>query len=444
MSISFSPADIVRSIYRYISNNTKIAAEGAWALTGQLLSAMGLLVGMRILSSFVLPVDFGVATLLMSASTLSTALFCQPIMQAVLRFHPVFLSNNKLSELYSTVGYLLKIAVIVMCCLLLFVGVLSHYLLNTSYVNFIIIAGLIIIDTQKSVILNVSLAMRDQRLYAFWVAAEAWLKPLCAIFAVILFNSSSISVLFGYLVGTTLTYSIFYRFSDRTLLMNYKMVNFKLNYEIYQTIKNYALPLMPMALIGWISGVGDRYIIGGMIGASQVGIYSATYGLISRPFLMAGSVVEQTLRPVYFEAVSKIDTNKTRRSFKYLLFITTSLSFLLLFISFFFRDLIMRVFLSEQYHAGTELIPWIALGYFFLTMSYCFEKTLYAYGKTITIFKLQSISATLSIIFAMIGVYHWGIMGAAMSIPVYFGIQLVITMYASQKHAEFDKVEGKK
>ncbi len=61
---------------------------------------------------------------------------------------------------------------------------------------------------------------------------------------------------------------------------------------------------MPQGLVGWLSALSDRYMLAAIVGLHEAGIYSAIYGLISRPFLTAQSVSELTIQPIYFHAVT--------------------------------------------------------------------------------------------------------------------------------------------
>ena len=64
-----------------------------------------------------------------------------------------------------------------------------------------------------------------------------------------------------------------------------------------------------------MSSLSDRYVISGLIGLDAAGIYAASYGLISQPFLMAGIVLENYYRPHYYDALADQKPENAQRIF---------------------------------------------------------------------------------------------------------------------------------
>src|SRR5439155_6457305 len=78
----------------------------------------------------------------------------------------------------------------------------------------------------------------------------------------------------------------------------------------------YALPLVPLASFNWIMSLSDRYILAGVSGAGAAGLYAAAYGLGSQPFIVVNALIHSTLRPVLYDAVSRGDAVKERRTLR--------------------------------------------------------------------------------------------------------------------------------
>jgi len=103
---------------------------------------------------------------------------------------------------------------------------------------------------------------------------------------VLLFGATSISVLSGYLIATILILTFLYILPIHrvgTEQANTPPINIA---TFKQDIWQYALPLIPLAIVGWISTFSDRYIIGALVNVEQVGIYAVAYSLMSLPFTM--------------------------------------------------------------------------------------------------------------------------------------------------------------
>jgi O-antigen/teichoic acid export membrane protein len=197
-----------------------------------------------------------------------------------------------------------------------------------------------------------------------------------------------------------------------------------------------------MAALGWMNGVGDRYLIGAMLGLEQAGIYAAVYGLVSRPFLMASGIVELTLRPVYNHlVVEQSHREADRLLLRWLLTVTCMVGAGFAGIAI-FSHLIVNLLLATKYRSGVNLMLWIAGGYALLAISDVFVKVCYAYGYTRAILMIQVVGAILSLVLAIIGIKMFGLVGAAMAVPVYFGIMLIITIMASRMNHQTGIYEG--
>lgn len=108
------------------------------------------------------------------------------------------------------------------------------------------------------------------------------LMALLIVIGVILFQGGLWGLLIGYsasatLVGVYLMAKTFAGFQKTTVDKHLRMKMLK-----------YSLPLMPTQLAGWILSVSDKYLIGILLGATEVGLYSAGYqiALVTNAFFI--------------------------------------------------------------------------------------------------------------------------------------------------------------
>ena len=80
--------------------NKKLIKDGVWVAFGQILSAIGTLVGIRLLTEFVPPDIFGSITLLIATANLALGTLFTPIMQAALKYYPQYIALIKLPEYF--------------------------------------------------------------------------------------------------------------------------------------------------------------------------------------------------------------------------------------------------------------------------------------------------------------------------------------------------------
>lgn len=400
-----------------------VSRQAIWALLGQVLAAAGTLIGLRIITDIASPEVYGEVTLWLGIAALGLGLIATPFLQAGLRYYPEYAERN-------AIGPLRRLMIAGMQPSALIVGVIAlglavfHNSSGNDVYTVIVILAILCIDITRAMETTLLNAAQRQRTYALWAAGEAWIRPLFALAAMILIEPTPAMLLAGYFIGSATCLLLFYVFGTPVSGMGSPLTTTQPPNDT-QRMRKYALPLIPLAVIGWISGVGDRYVIGATLGVAEVGIYAAAYALVSRPFLMLGHVIELTLRPRYMAAVAQRNFSKARKIFHAWLVLTTLVIGTTLILVFLFSDWLATLFLGKSFREGAALMPWIALGYSLLVISYVFEKVLYAYERTRCVLYVQCLGAFATVAVTFFAVTQWGLYGAAVAVPIYFGIQLV-------------------
>jgi O-antigen/teichoic acid export membrane protein len=404
-----------------------IIAEGLWVSLGQGMAALGTLVGIRLLTEFLSPEIFGAVSLLIGVGALVLGVCCTPWMQAALRYYPERAAAGQVHVLRRAVTNGMRNSVVFGIAALVLMGIVYSASFGESFTVPLLLAGLVLVDIVRTVETTFFNAARRQKPYALWTAAEAWMRPLLALVAVLLFGMTTDSVMAGYLLASLALLVVMFNGAEREGMTDrHSAVEF--DDEMRRSIWKYALPLVPLAVIAWITGLSGRYIIGGFLGLKEAGIYAAAYGLVSRPFLMLGHVVELTLRPLYQNAVSHHNHGHARKilsAWMALLTVTAGVGLTAIIL---WHDQIAALLLGEQYRSGAKLLPWIAGGYYLLIVSYVYERVCYAYGKTRYVLVIQVFGGVTCLAITTFAVMYWGLYGAVVAIPIYFGIQLLISM----------------
>jgi O-antigen/teichoic acid export membrane protein len=178
----------------------------------------------------------------------------------------------------------------------------------------------------------------------------------------------------------------------------------------------FAGPMVPLALLGWIISLSDRYILAGLTSPEQTGIYAAAYGLASAPFLMLGQFLSLTLRPVYFDAVLQHDRRRERRTlFAWMAALALALLFGMGFVIA-FAGPIVRVVLGEAYWGAADLMPWIAAAYGILAVQQLFEHVIQALHSTRRLLVVHSCGAATAVGLFFLLIPRYAAYGAAMAV----------------------------
>jgi O-antigen/teichoic acid export membrane protein len=287
-------------------------------------------------------------------------------------------------------------------------------------------AVLLLTDVWRSVNLCLLNAAADHKRYGMWMALEAWGRPLCAAVAIVLVSRSAVAVLGAYAAVSFVLNLALSRRPVKVATAAPAAADFD------RRMWQYALPLVPLGLLGWANGLSDRYIIGGLLSLQDTGIYAAAYGLASRPLLLVNATFEQFMRPLYQNAVSAGQPERATLLLRYWLMSLALACGLVVVIVSLWRHELAAILLGARFRSGADLMPYIAAGYGVLSLSYIFERVCLAHAHTRRVLAVELASGIASLLMTVTGVHYWGLMGAAAAVPFYFGVQLCAAILLSR------------
>jgi O-antigen/teichoic acid export membrane protein len=407
-------------------------AEVCWVIGGQAATALGTLVGVRILTQYLSPDGYGVVSLATGMSTLAISLIAAPITQAAIHFYPGIVADGSASELLAAVARCYR-TMAPWAALVAVAGGIFYVIWGHGSPVLVILLGLLLTsDCWRSANLSLLNAARRQERYGLWTAADAWSRPLAASLVVVLVGQSPGAVLASYVVVSACLLVIFsYRLwpagEDVTARAAERAQ------ALDTSMWSYALPLVPLGVISWASTLGDRYIIGGLLGVADAGIYAAVYGLSCSPFLILNGTVEQALRPIYQTAVTRAETARARRILGIWLAVVVGAGSFGVLLYIFGHDILASLFVGKSYRGAASLMPWIAAGYAIRATSYVFERVCYAFGRTRRVLTIQLCAVVAAVALTPLGVISFGLKGAAMAVPACFSVQLAVAVFVARR-----------
>jgi len=408
-----------------------IFREGAWSAFGKINTALGALIGVRLLTEFVPKEIYGKIILLIGIATLGSNLFAYPLISAAQRFHPEMALSGKVPQLRRTIVGILKWTVGTLASLILLGGLFVRPG-TISYPVFVVLAAFIVVQVMRNLEVGFLTAARRQKEAAIWDTVEAWAKPVITVLLVTLLGATPQSVLLGYFIAIGGILLCFNLLPIQAEGKNLPKKHGELDSKLLSNIRSYAIPLIPLAIVGWTISLSDRYIIGGLLGMADVGIYAASYGLISTPFLITSSAVSQALRPLYFQSVSTDNKSLEKKTFLVWFTTTSSVCLFGVIAVYYFRHWIAVCLLAREYRSGTLLMPWIAAGIGFQVISQIFENILFAYKRTSFVLLVHSVGAIICVVSVVCLISRFGLVGAAVACPIYYSSMLIISMFLTR------------
>ncbi len=419
----------------------RIVGDGAWVAGGQIVSAVAALVSIRIMTELLTPDEFGRLALLAGVAALALGLAVEPLLQGVLRFYADWKRRGDGAVLRSASAAILMPIVIVASATLALSGWLGGAALGLSAVASILVGALFALDAVRSFELVLFNAARRQKPTAFLYAATACMRPLAALAAVSTWGASAEAALAGYVAGSALVVIAIRaltplegRGARESSTDGRRFLRTGAGKKLRGELFHYAVPLAPLAILGWFNGVGDRYVIGGVIGLQEAGLYAAVYGLVSRPFLMLGTMVELVMRPVLFEAIAADDEGQVRRAKQaWLSTVAVGSAFGAMCFALIGAH-VGDFFLAASYRdAAASMMIWIASGYVFYNMCVVQIRFCYAFKATRAVLVLTVVSSLVMLLVLLLFLHLYGLIGAGMAVPVYFGLQWALAFVAASR-----------
>jgi O-antigen/teichoic acid export membrane protein len=195
--------------------------------------------------------------------------------------------------------------------------------------------------------------------------------------------------------------------------------------DLLQKFNAYSRPLIPLGLFGWISSMADRYMIGGLLSAQDVGMYAAAYSLASRPMLMLSTIAETSIRPAYYSAIGRSDPAASRKYLVawFVIVFTAGVAGCTLFALF--HHQLAQLLLGPGFREGSHLIPWIAAGYGVLAVYHISVRICLAHDASRAVTITEAAGAVLAVAIGFFLIKAYGLKGAAVAVPIYCSMQLV-------------------
>jgi O-antigen/teichoic acid export membrane protein len=400
-----------------------------WLIGGQAVLAVGQLAGVRILTETVRPEIYGTVSIVLGLVVLGRSQFSLPFAMAAMRHYAEAARRGEVASLRRVVRYWLLRSQATAAAAILVFGV--PYCLSRSISLWLpaLTFGLFVVDSEVMLEASFLNASKRHRIYSLLRGAEAWIRPVLAVALVYLFAPSATVVLIGYLMGGLILVALIGAIRSR----GRGPTTGPIEQGLVRRVWRFCLPLFPIAPVEWISSLSDRYVISGLVGLDAAGIYAASYGLISQPFLMAGIVLENYYRPHYYDALADHEHASARRIFRTWFVLTAAVCGLGLIGVLALKSIIVSLFLAQSYRTAASLLFPIALGNAFFALSQVSERFLYGHERTDLCLVSRTVGAGTSLAAGIPMIYVYGLQGAAWAVPIYYGCQLAVAMFIIQK-----------
>lgn len=410
----------------------RLTKEIFWIVVGQSMAVIGSLIGVKLITKFLTPDEYGILALGMTLAILINQTIYGPLNNGVTRFFAPSYEKGDLSGYFKAVFKLVSGAIGINLLIFILV-VLTLLVFNEARWIFIVSASIAfaIFSGCNSVISGIQNAARQRSIVAMHQGMETWSRFLIAVMLLILIGATSSIAMVGYSIAGLLVFTSQYLFLRKIFPQK---VDTNGNYEEWkEKIWKFSWPFGVFGIFTWLQMASDRWALQLFSTTQDVGLYAVLYQLGYYPMSMATGMVGQFLAPIFYQRVGDASDNGRNSAVKNQIWIFTALTLLLtciIFIfAFFFHTQIFELFVNAKYSIVSHLLPWMLLSGGSFAAGQILSTNLMINLKTKAMMVAKIITALLGISLNFAGAYLYGITGiiiASVSFSMSYFLWMVV------------------
>ncbi|MDP3034271.1 MAG: polysaccharide biosynthesis C-terminal domain-containing protein [Methanobacteriaceae archaeon] len=351
---------------------------------------------------------------------------------AMVRFLAAKKVKSEIQEgFYSILLTILILALILSFILYIYSQPIANILFNGNITVAIILPLIIIVVSVNNILLSYFRTFQQMKKYSVILFIQAYLIVILLSYFVI----SNYGII-GIIIGLLITYCIVF-----LIMIIFIILDIGLKIPKFSHIEEYlsfSLPTVPSNLSFWVVDSSDRYIIGILLGTAFVGYYSPGYTLGNTITMLL--VPFSTLLPAVlskYHDENKINEVKTVLSYSLKYFLILAIPSVV-GISLLSKPLLMVLTTPEIATNGYLVTPFVAISALFSGLYGIYVLVIILEKKTKVIGIVWIIAAILNILFNILLIPYFGIIGAAFVTLIAYVTTFVIIFYYSSKYVHID------
>ena len=424
-------------LYRRVIPRAKVSARAnrwrsvlrssALVLGGYVAVAVVGMLALRLYTELAPAEVFGQANLLLTALTLGLQIFVAPVTNTQLRYHTEAAAEGKANAFTREAGvWALRSAAVLailasIACLLC--GRLGGPTLSVTIA--LAVAGWVFAMAARNVLLSRLQAERRRLAYSALSVFEAVMLALLTAVALRI-EASTASYLFGQVLAILALVIAAARLGPWPGVS--RGAGIEAHTDFRQKALAYGVPFAPVAIVGWLANLADRYVLGLQLGAGAVGQYVAPLSIASRGMILANSALNDLFRPVLFDAENRRRAASAHKVFLSWIGVNIAVGMTAVTMVWAAGDFVVELLLAKGYRDGaTSVMMWIASGYAVYGLTQVFETRLLSLGRSAQLVAPMACGALANIGLSELLVPRHGILGAAQASCLSFVVQGLVT-----------------
>jgi O-antigen/teichoic acid export membrane protein len=401
-----------------INKYVRLSRELLWIAGGQGAALMGGILGVRLLTGAMNPNNYGILALSVTIATLFQQVILSPIAVAALRFFAPAKEANQLRLFLKGARKLISGASFVSLGLTILLLGIAYWAGLSQWFSLILGALAYSLFTGYSIILDgIQNAARNRAVVAWHQALGQWLRFAIALVFIRWFGSSGASAIWGYGLAAIFVFASQYCFfklkiehSDRSEPCAGALVR-----KHVAEMARYAWPFAAWGIFTWAQMASDRWALQTFSGTREVGLYTALYQIGYYPVSLMSGWLVQLMTPILFARAGEGSDIKRVMEAKSLndrlVAAAVTLTALATALAYFLHTLVFRLFVAQQYHSVSGLLPWMILSGGLFACSQIAVSSLLCRTESRSLLWPKVVTSVLGVLLNFAGARFYGLQG---------------------------------
>jgi O-antigen/teichoic acid export membrane protein len=410
----------------------RLLKEGFWIILGQAAATIGSLVGVRLLTELLNPIQYGELALGMTIATLVNQVVLGPLGQGVLRFYAPAVELDEIGSYLSAVRRITFFAIIVIGAFIV-IGVIGLEITKQSFRLPIFVMALAFATATgcNAILSGIQNAARQRAVVALHQGLEAWARFFIATALIAWLGASSSLALFGYVISSLLVLTSQWLYFRKALPHSRRIQPEQKN-KWHEKIWHYSCPFTIWGIVTWGQLVSDRWALELFSTTQQVGMYAVLFQLGYYPISLATSMAIQFLQPILFQMAG--DASDAQRNAHVsdlswqLAGFSLGLTGIVFGITLLFYRQIFGVFASGEYAQVAYLLPWMVVAGGVSAAAQTISLDFLSQTRTSLMMRVKITTSFVGVTLNFFGAFYYGvggIVGASVIFSVFYCIWMI-------------------
>ena len=411
--------------------------EGWWIVLGQIVTVMGMLALVRVLTEYLSPDEYGQLTLGLTIAGLVNQVVMGGINNGIGRYYSISAEKGDLWGYLRASGQLLGYATIVVVIISV---VLLSSLFVTNYSHWIglAIAVLVfsILSGYNSALSGVQNAARQRAIVALHNGMNAWLKIAFAMGAVLWFGSDSTAVVMGYTLSALIITASQLVFLKR-LMRRQGVSRSSESHEAWvRKMWQFSWPFSAFGIFTWAQQVSDRWALEAFATTQDVGHYAVVFQLGYAPIGMMTGLMMTFIGPILYQRSGAATDHARNASVHSIVWRITQASIAVTVAAFsftwFLHEWLFRWLVAEAFRDVSHFLPWVVLAGGLFAAGQMLSLKFMSEIRSRSLLQVKIVTAILGVLANVLGAWWFGIEGVLAGLVVYSSVYLLWMIYIAR------------